>query len=63
MSLQMAKGHFLWLSSSLLYMCVCVCVCVCVVTESHDALYGYAAQQTTNSSPHLLCQKVIDSSV
>ena len=31
MSLQMAKGHFLWLSSIPLYMCVCVCVCVCVL--------------------------------
>ena len=40
MSLQMAKGHFLWLSSIPLYVCVCVCTIVVVQTLSHIWLFA-----------------------
>ena len=39
MSLQMAKGHFLWLSSSLLYVCVCVFIVIVVQSLSHISLF------------------------
>ena len=42
MSLQMAKGHFLWLSSIPLYMCVCVCVRIVVVVQTLSHIWPFA---------------------